>query len=106
MQMNESPENAAQKPPPRNTPRVACFHNGTPSYFMFVEQKALCSVPKFTKALMLWLAVHYIFNLEYSKQAKELAMFMQEFVFGLPDNSKKTSTYFTVSGDIQQFTIN
>jgi len=55
---------------------------------------------------MLWFATHYVFNLEYSKQAKELALFFQEFIFGLPDNSKKTSTYLTVSGDILQFTIN
>jgi len=54
---------------------------------------------------MLWFATHYVFNLEYSKQAKELALFFQEFIFGLPDNSK-TSTYLTVSGDILQFTIN
>ena len=104
--MTETPENAVQKSPPRNAPRVTCFHNGTPSYFIFVEQKVLCSVPKFTKALMLWFAVHCILNLECSKQTKELAVFMQEFVFGLPDNSKKTSTYLTVSSDIQQFTMN
>ena len=104
--MTETPESAAQKLPQRTAPRVACFRNGTPTYFIFVEQKTLFSVSPFTKALMLWFATHYMFNLEYSKQAKELALFFQEFIFGLPDNSKKTSTYLTVSGDILQFTIN
>ena len=78
---------------PQGMHQESCFHNGSYSYFLFVEQKVLCSVPKFTKTLMLWFAVHYILNLYYWKRTKELAVFMEEFAFGLPDNSKKTSTY-------------
>ena len=46
----------------------------------------------------------YIFNLEYDRNAKEVCLFFQEFVFGLRSNAcKKTSTYMSVTTDIQGF---
>ena len=40
-------------------------------------------------------------NLEYCKGIKNL--FLQEFVFGLPERSNKGATYLTVTSDISKF---
>ena len=57
----------------------------------------------FTKALMLWFGSHYVFNLEYCKTVKNIALFFQESVFCLPDKSTKGATYLTVTSDITKF---
>ena len=59
---------------------------------------------------MYWFIFHYVFNLEYCNQVKYVALFFQEFVFGLPATSflkhQKTSTYLhvTVTAYIKKFT--
>ena len=67
----------------------------------------LCVCHSFSHALMLWFISHYVFNLEYAIQVREVAMFVQEFVFGLPTTSgmkrHKTSTYLAVSTDIHNY---
>lgn len=37
---------------------------------------------------MLWFCNHYIFNLEHTKTAKDVAMFFQEYVFELGNQTK------------------
>ena len=66
--MSHDPEVVCVKDPPMPNPRFAAFKevNGNIVYFMFVEQKTLCSVSSFTKCLVLWFAIHYIFHLGYS----------------------------------------
>ena len=105
--MSTTPEQAAAEDPPRNTPRIAEFEveDGTPNYFGFVEQSVLCQASSFCKAVFYWFSAHYVFNLEYDKHVKELALFFQEFVLGLPSNCKKTATYLVVTTDIQKLTM-
>ncbi len=105
--MAESPEETAKKGP--NTPTIAGFKDpdSCATFFVFVEQKILCRVSSFTSALMLWFAIHYVFHLQYSKDTSEVALFIQEFVLGLPSTTcKKTAAYLTVTSDIQAFSIN
>lgn len=99
--MTEAPETVAHRPPLRTAPRIAGFKGPTTDsqYYIIVEQ-VLCSVAAFSKAFMLWFLSHYIFNLEYCKQAKDVALFMQEFVFGLPTSDKKSGTYLSVTTGI------
>jgi len=106
--MTEAPETVAHRPPLRTAPRIAGFKGPTTDsqYYIIVEQKVLCSVTAFSKALMLWFVSHYIFNLEYCKQAKDVALFMQEFVFGLPTRDKKSGTYLSVTTGIQSYVEN
>lgn len=98
----------ASRDPPRSAPRFAAFQGtdgGIVNYFIFIEKSVLCKVNSFAKALMLWFASHYIFNLEYEKKVKDVAVFLQEFVFGLPDTSgaKKSASYLTITSDLQAF---
>ena len=92
-----------------SSPVIGCFQDveGTNSYYLFVEKKVIFGgISSFCKSLAIWFSLHYIFNLEYNKQIYDLALFFQEFVFGLPASKiKKTSTYLTVSSDIQSFTL-
>ena len=92
-----------------SAPVIASFQDvdGTNNnYFMFVEKKVLFGgLTTFCKSLALWFSLHYIFNLEYDKAVSEVALFIQEFVFGLPASKiRKSSTYLTVSSDVQTFT--
>ena len=88
-----------------SAPRFAAFvGNDTTTYFLFIERKIVFSVnTSFSKALMLWFASHYVFNLEYHKTVKTIGLFFQEFVFSLPDKSSKGATYLTVTSDISKF---
>ena len=103
--MAEDPEEVCTRDPPRTAPRIACFaaEEGN-TYFIFVESKVLCTTNVFPKALVLWFIAHYVFNLMYCKQVREIALFFQEFVFGLPEKSKaRGATYLTVTSDINKF---
>lgn len=103
--MAEDPEEVCTRDPPRPAPRIACFAGEEGStYFLFVESKVLCTTSSFPKALMLWFIAHYVFNLVYCKQVREVALFFQEFVFGLPEKSKgRGATYLTVTSDINKY---
>ena len=93
--MSRDPESVANDVPARNTPWIGEFtaDDGESIYFIYVEQTILCSVSVFTRALFLWFSLFYVFNLEYAKVSKDLTLFFQEFIFGLPDNTcKKSST--------------
>ena len=106
--MTDEPDEVGRRnpPPPRSAPRFVCFKGvdgGDSTYFIYIEQNLLCQLRTFNMALVVWFASHYVFNLEYVKSLKEVAMFIQEFVFCLPDNIKKSATYLTVCSDIQSF---
>lgn len=70
--------------PLRPNPRFVSFSTdgGVTEYIVFINLKPLCKIAVFTRALMPWFVVHYVFHLEYSKEIKEVAYFFQEFVFG------------------------
>ena len=63
----------------------------------------------FSKTLMLWFFSHYVLNLEYARQVKEIALFFQEFVCNLPataaDKKLKNATYLSVTTDIQKYAM-
>ena len=104
--MTDSVEDVCVGTPARMAPRIACFPNDEYcSYYIFVEQEVLFSVSSFSRALMLWFTCHYVFNLEYAKQVKDVALFFQEFVYNLPEKSKgsKNATYLTVTSDIATY---
>ena len=102
MQMIDSPEEVGKRLPSRNSPRFVCFSDddAEPTYFVYIEQTILCQVSTFVKALLIWFVSHYIFNLEYTKSAKDAAVFIQENVFLLPQAGAKTSTYLSFSSDM------
>jgi len=104
--MTDDPKVISTSEPQRSAPRFACFPGEHHSqYFLYVESEVLCITNSFSQALMLWFVIHYVLNLEYCPKTKEVALFMQEFVFKLPATSglkrQKTATYLTVSTDIQ-----
>ena len=107
--MADDPQEVCSSSPLRTAPRVAAFvGDDIVTYFLFIEEKIIFKITcSFTKILMLWFVSHYIFNLEYCKHARDVALFVQEFVFGLPEMSKnKGATYLTVATDINKFVEN
>ena len=100
--MTDDVQQVASRDPPRPNPRIACF--GGKSYFVIIEKCDLCEVASVAMAIMLWYASHYIFHLEYCKQCKDVALFIQEQVFKLSDaRVKKTVTYLSVTTDKEAF---
>ena len=84
----------------RSAPRLCGIPKGDDSfmYFLFIEIKVLFDTTSFTKAILFWFSLHYVFN------SKAISIFFQEFVVGLPEKSKKkTGTYLTVSSDISKY---
>ena len=105
--MSDKPEDVARGEPVRNAPWIGKFtvDDGDSTYFLFVEQMVLCSANSLSKTLFLWFSLHYVFNLEYDDHVKELCLFFQEFIFGLPSNCKRTSTYLSATTDIQNYAL-
>ena len=103
--MIDDPNTVAKASPRRSAPRIACFKGEHPQFFIFVEEKTICIVNSLDKALVIWFAVHYVLNLEYSTQVREVALFIQESIFSLPATSitkkQKTATYLVVSTGIK-----
>jgi hypothetical protein len=105
LKMFQSPETAALESD-NNSPWIGKFGDGdSPQYFIFVEKQPLFSVNHLCRALFLWFSAHYIFHLQYNSKIKESVLFFQEFVFGIPCTCKKTTTYLSVSTDIQTLTM-
>ena len=107
MQMTDQPEVASR----RSAPHFAAFTRDDDGeecqYFVFVEGQVLCYTTSFSKALMLWFALHYILNLEYSKEVRDASLFLQEFVYSLPASSAakrtKGGSYLFITTDIHKF---
>ena len=106
LQITDNPDDVCSRSPSKTSPRIAGIPQGDESfaYFLLIENQVIFSVRCFAKAMVFWFASHYVFNLEYCKQAKEVATFFQEFIFDLPERSKnKSATYLTVTSDISKY---
>lgn len=107
LQQTDDPGEVADRPPVRPAPRFVLFPGEEPQYFVFIESEVLCITHTFSHALMVWFMSHYVFNLEYSAKVREVALFVQEYIFGLPATSglkrHKTATYLAFSTDIQSY---
>ena len=55
-----------------------------PAHVIYVDSRVVTDTPFFSRAFMLCFALFYVLNLEYCKQAREVCLFIQEFVFSLP----------------------
>ena len=105
MQLTDDPLMVVSQNPPRSSPRFAGF--GENNYVLFIDREVLCDATSFSQALMLWFASHYIFHLQYCDKVKEVAYFMQEFVFGVPVDTadyRKSVPFMSVTSDIQKYT--
>ena len=108
--MTDDPLEVAKRDPQRTAPRFASFEGeDTSQIFVFVDKLVLTQSNDFAKTLMLWFFPHYVLNLEYARQVKEVALFFQEFVCNLSatdaDKRLKNATYLSVSTDIQKYAM-
>ena len=89
-----------------NSPWIAEFSNEDREnvFYIMVEQKAVCQTVNFTKALYVLFCSHYVFHLCYKVAVKDVCMFFQEFIFGLPCTAKHTSGYLSTATGIQAVT--
>ena len=74
--------------------------NTEPFYHLFIEKIVVCKIHSFSKAVLVWLASHYAFHLEYSKYCRDVATFLAEFILDIPSDGKKSATYLSVCSDI------
>ena len=88
--MTDNPDDVCSSSPSMMSPRIAGIPQGdeTFNYFLLIENQVVLSVRSFAKAITFWFISHYVFNLQYCKQAKEVATFFQEFIFCLPEVKK------------------
>ena len=103
LQFGDCPENIASLPPARNAPLIldSITDEDKRVYYLVVKQRVICQAQTFTMALFLWFSFFCIFHLRYDSHLYELCMFFQEFIFGVPCTSKRSSTYLSVATDIQ-----
>ena len=55
-----------------------------------------------SKALFCLLAAHYVFDISYNQNVKDILFFLQEKIAGIPDPGfKKTATYSNITSAIE-----
>ena len=106
--MTDNPLEIAKRDPQRTAPRFASFEGENNSqFFVFVDKLVLTQTNSFARALILSFFSHYILNLQYAVQVKEVALFFQEFVCSLPatdlDKRQKNATYLSITTNIQKY---
>ena len=67
-------------------------------YFILVEQDVLVDTNTISRAILLWFAVHYVFNMEYANDS--VGHFIQDMIFCLGGGSRKSS-YKSISGNMK-----
>ena len=73
-------------------------------YFVAIEQEFVMKCRDMESAIFTMLATHFVFNLEYNHQVKNVLYFLQEKVLSFPDpNFKKTSIYISISSGIDLY---
>ena len=73
-----------------------------PAYFIAVEQKLLMECRSFVKALFSMLAVHYVFDMSYNPNVKDVLFFLQDKIAGVTDPGyKKSAIYNNISAAIE-----
>lgn len=88
--------------PAKTQPRIAAIiGEGSTQYFIFCENRVFCSVQTLSTALFVSFSTYYCFNLAYPPAAKNIFYFIQDFILGHPDATKKTATYLSVVSDIK-----
>ena len=75
--MSEDVDEVAKRDPPRTAPRIVCFQADSADYLLIIEKKPVCKIKNFTQALNVWFASHYVFDLVYSKQTRDVALFFK-----------------------------
>lgn len=96
-------DEACQKKPVRNSPRIAVFKNtGSPQFFILGEKFPLFEVPNLKAALFYMFSSYYVFNLEYPKCILNVFYFLQDYVLSYPDSLKRPGSYLAVLSDIKQ----
>ena len=70
-----------------NSPRILAFiGKEIIQYFIIIEQKMLCQVPKIQVTLFMMFASFYTFHLEYPKPISNVLLFLQDYI-GIPDGT-------------------
>ena len=90
--------------PTRNSPRIAALvGEEAVQYFIIIEQAVYIQVPTFQLALFVAFSSYYIFNLAYPKQMQKVLFFLQDYVLGMPDSSRRPGAYLAIASDISKF---
>uniref|UniRef100_A0A1X7TLA5 SAM domain-containing protein n=1 Tax=Amphimedon queenslandica TaxID=400682 RepID=A0A1X7TLA5_AMPQE len=84
-----------------NVPRIVHLKTSN-QYFVVAEQDILTEVVSISDAIFVWFAVHYIFNIKYTRKIVSIGFFFQDNIFALVDGTSRPSTYNAVVGDIRQ----
>ena len=93
----------ARESPPRNSPRFVAFvGEHQTQYYVLVEQKVLCQVPSFQEALFVTFSAYYVFHLGYPTVIESVYFFLQDYVLGYPDSSRRKGTYLATATDIKK----
>ena len=66
-------------------------------YYIMIEQILLQDTHCLNEAVFLFLAVHYVFNLEYDVVINGSLLFLQEYVANLKEKGKRPATYATIT---------
>ena len=73
-------------------------------FFVAIEQELVVECRCMPNAIFIMLAVHFVFNLEYNRNVKDVLYFLQERVLGFPDPLyKKSAVYMSISSAIDLY---
>ena len=75
-----------------------------PTHFIAIEQELVLECRSIDSALFMMLATHYVFNMEYHPNVRDVLYYFQDKVLGFSDPLlKKSSIYMNVSSAIDLY---
>ena len=84
----------------KNVQRIIYLTSG--QYYIVAKKDVLMELDNMSDAIF-WFAIHYIFNILYTKKLHNVGLFFQDNIFGLSDGTSRSATYNSVVGDIRQY---
>ena len=69
-------------------------------FFIAVEKVVLLKCQSISTAVLLLLSVHYIFNIEYNPKIRDVLFFIQEYMLGLNNETRKSAAYLSFTSAI------
>lgn len=96
-------DSVCKKPPKRTQPRIAALKGEENTMYIIVcEEMLLTKVSSLKLAIFCLVAFYYCFNLEYPQPLKNVFYFLQDYILGQPDSSKKSANYLAIVSDIKR----
>ena len=74
--------------------------------FIAVEQALHVECKNIVTSIFVLMSIHYVFNIEYHPKIRDLLYYIQEHMFGLKDDTRRSAQYLSFTAAISCYDKN